>query len=400
MIGGFPIRLAIFATHPIQYQVPLWRRLAGGGLVHPVVHYFSDVGVAEALDPDFGVSVRWDMPLLDGYESTFVSRRPSVAPGLSLRLSDAKRTLLRGGYDAVMVAGYVHAFEWQATAAARRLGLGVLMRGEFSDRLAARSGRARATLRDAVLRARYRRVDAFCVIGAEARSHLERLAVPSEKLFFSPYCVDSSHFETLAATTSRAASRDALGLKGDDFVVLFSGKLIPRKGVDVLAAAARQLAASHPRVVFLTVGDGPLRPQLESLRDELSARRVTLAGFVNQSELGCYFAAADAFVLPSRHETWGLVVNEAMYFGLPVIVTDQVGCAADLVTPETGLVVPVSRPDALASAISRLTGNVAFARRLGSGGRERIKTYSVDNAARGIEQAAVAAVARRRRRKS
>jgi glycosyltransferase involved in cell wall biosynthesis len=386
------IRLAVFATHPIQYQAPLWRRLANRGRVQPVVHYFSDASVRGSVDPGFNQPVKWDVPLLDGYESVFVSRHKDVVPGLSLRLRNARSLLRRGHFDAVLVAGYVHAFEWQAVAAARRLGLGTVMRGELTDRAASWTGLARRTLRSGVLRMLYSQIDTFCYIGEQARSHLERLGVGADRQFFSPYSVDSDHFERLAASTDRAASRASLALRDEDFAVVFSGKLIDRKGIDVLADAMRRLGQQHP-VVLIAVGDGPQRPLLESLRADLGAERVRIAGFVNQSDLGRYFAAGDAFVLPSRYETWGLVVNEAMYFGLPVVVTDQVGCAADLVTPQTGRVVPASRSDMLATTIAELAGDRDRARAMGLKGRERILEYSLDNTAHGVEQAASAAAA-------
>ena len=390
-------RLAVFSTHPIQYQVPIWRALTKIPDLEVVVHYLSDTSVRGAVDADFGVAVAWDTPLLEGYPHEFVARAERVEVGRTLQLPGAAALLREGAFDAVLVAGYAHAFEWQVLVAARRLGLATVMRGEFSDRAADRRSWYRRASRDLALRGVYSFVDAFGYVGADARSHLQRLGVADERMFFSPYCVDSTHFVSLAAHTDRASARAALGLAPGDVAALFSGKLIERKGVDVLLAAARRLVTAGRRVRFLLVGDGPLRGDIEAAARQLPEGTVHLAGFVNQSALGPRFAAADMFVLPSRHETWGLVVNEAMYFGLPVVVSDAVGCVRDLVLDgETGYVARNEDADAFAAAIDRLAADPVRARAMGERGRQRVTLYSVEASAAGLSDAVQFAVQRRR----
>jgi len=385
------IRLAVFATHPIQYQAPLWRSLSARGRLDVTVHYFSDVGLAARTDPGFSLNISWDTPLMEGYRHRFLSQVPFVRPGLSLRLPRADRVIRDGHFDAVLLPGYAHAFEWQVLLTARKLGIPVVMRGEFSDRGRMHRG-LRSVIRDAVLRNLYKRVTAFACIGTDARLHLKRLGVQERQLFFSPYSVDSSHFRHLATAVDRAASRETLGLEASDFLVLFTGKLIERKGVDILIAALKQIRRTQPHVVMGLVGDGPMRPVVEQAAREIGQRRLRLFGFVNQSSLGGYYAAADAFVLPSRHETWGLVVNEALYFGLPVIVSNRVGCAPDLVSPDNGFVFDITDSSALSHAISELASNPGRASMMGGRGREIVSRYSTECSAEGLERAVVHAV--------
>src|SRR5205823_8004989 len=135
-------------------------------------------------------------------------------------------------------------------------------------------------------------------------------------------------------------TRQSLTIRSDDFVVLFSGKVSPRKGPDLLVDALKQFPARlRERVCLLVVGDGELRAQLETAVAYEPRVRAHFAGFKNQRELSPYFHASDVLVLPSRHgETWGLVVNEALHHGVPAIVSEAVGCAPDLIDPgETGL---------------------------------------------------------------
>jgi glycosyltransferase involved in cell wall biosynthesis len=390
-------RLAIFSTHPIQYQVPVWRRLAAEPGIEIVVHYLSDISVRGAVDPGFGVPVAWDTPLLDGYEHTFVSRATEVRTGRALQLPNAASILRAGKFDSVLVAGYAHAFEWQVLRTARQLNLATIMRGEFSDRAADSRPWPRRIARDLVLRMLYRTVDCFGYIGADALDHLRRLGVDANRLFFTPYCVDSDHFDRLAQVTSRAAARLVLGLSPTDFAVIFSGKLIERKGIDVLLNTARLMVQEGRHLRFVVIGDGPLRPVVEHAAAQLPKGTLQLAGFVNQSNLGDWFAAADTFILPSRHETWGLVVNEAMHFGVPVVVSNAVGCIRDLVDhAETGLVADSEDPQSFARALSLLMDDPAMRVRLGLAGRTRVARYSTAACVDGLMHAVDSALARRK----
>ena len=141
--------------------------------------------------------------------------------------------------------------------------------------------------------------------------------------------------------------------------------------------------------VLLYVGDGSLRSEIERrLRPRLQ-QRLIMPGFVNQSALGSFYAAADIFVLPSERETWGLVVNEAQQFALPVIVSDRVGCRHDLVVEgETGFVFPVGDLEALAARLRQLLASRGLRESMGAAGRQRVLTsYTPEAAVRGIATA-------------
>jgi glycosyltransferase involved in cell wall biosynthesis len=143
---------------------------------------------------------------------------------------------------------------------------------------------------------------------------------------------------------------------------------------------------------LLIAGDGPLRAEMQCRVAALHVPDVRFAGFLNQSELPSAYAVADAFVLPSKiHETWGLVVNEAMNFGLPVVVSDKAGCAADLVrSGANGLVVPHGDTAALAGAIARLVDEPDTRARFGVVSRRIIDRYSIESCADGIVAACTA----------
>ena len=183
------------------------------------------------------------------------------------------------------------------------------------------------------LRLAYRACARLLYIGQRLRRHYEGLGVSDARLVFSPYCVDTTPFETDedARRHWRARTRAALGLAPDALVVLFAGKVSERKGVDLLPEAIRRLPDPlRRRAALVLLGDGALRPQVEAEARTTPAIPFHCTGFRNQRQLSPYYHAADVLVLPSRRaETWGLVVNEALHHGVPCVVSDRVGCAPD-----------------------------------------------------------------------
>lgn len=258
------------------------------------------------------------------------------------------------------------------------------MRAEFSDLSYGARSPLKQLARTAYLRWFYRRVDRFCFPGEMGKAHLLRHGVPAAKLFFSPYSVDDEQIQRQQGQWTKPAARKQLGLAADDFVFLLSGKLIARKNPLAVVEAIRRMPRSE-RVALVVIGDGELRANFEAEARRLLGERLLAPGFVNQSQLGPYFVAADALLMPSLHETWGLVVNEAMHFGLPVIVSDRVGCHPNLVREgETGFVYDAAQPEQLAGHMQRLVDDPAAAAAMGHRAREQMVHYTIDASARGV----------------
>jgi glycosyltransferase involved in cell wall biosynthesis len=383
--------LSVVETHPVQYHAPVYRAVQQFGI--PVTAlYGSDFSVSGYVDPEFGAAFSWDTNLIDGYRSVFLSRvatggaqndREVSARGLMKALSKIKPA-------ALLLVGYSPAFYRAACLAGLLSGLPLLFRGETTDHAVSRS-RWKTCARDVGLRALYRRCARLLYVGEQSARHFQRLGFERSSLVFSPYCVDVSVFESdeSARERLRTPTRESLAIRPNDFVVLFSGKLSPRKGPDLLLSALKELPANVGEGVFLlVVGDGELRAQLEAAVACAPGVRAHFAGFKNQRELSPYFHASDVLVLPSRYgETWGLVVNEALHHGLPTIVSDAVGCAPDLIASgKTGLTFAAGRVDELVRSLERvvLWQNDAFMR---AACRAKVATYSVSLAAEGIAHA-------------
>ena len=382
-----PLRLAYVLSHPIQYQSPMIRRIAAEPDIDITVFYQSDFSVRGFFDPGFGREIAWDVPLLDGYRSELLPAWGSRDRLSWIRpLSHGIAARLRAGkFDALWVHGYARWFNWIALAAARRQGIATLLRDEATLISAPRStARQRAKhLFMAMLRTQ---VDGLLAIGSRNRDYYLAHGFAPERIFHMPYCVDNGTFATAAAPD---ALRAELRLEPGRPVILFVSKLQARKHPEHLLAAYRRLEGPKPYLLF--AGDGELRATLEA--EAAGDPDVRFLGFQGQSTLGSLLALADVFVLPSVHEPWGLVVNEAMSAGCALVLSDQVGCAADLVKPgENGLTYPAGDIDALAAALGQVLGTPGLSDRMGAESRRLIAGWSFEEDVAGLRRALAATV--------
>ena len=382
--------LVVIATHPVQYHAPVYREVQRLGLPVTVV-YGSDFSVAGYRDAEFGTTFAWDTDLLSGYTPVFLAREGGGdgAPE-ALRAGGLRAAVEKACPAAILLTGYGLRFHRAAWRAARQTGCPLLLRGETTDHAVVRSP-WKAAARDAWLRRQYAVLGGALYIGHRSQQHYERLGVPRERMTFSPYCVDVRPFRPSERDRAalRGPTRAALRIPEGRVVLLYSGKLSERKGVDLVPEAVAQLPADvRERITVLWLGDGALRGPLEA-RAEALGLDVRFVGFQPQRALSPYYHAGDALVLPSRRgETWGLVVNEALHHGLPCVTTEQVGSVPDLVVPgETGEVVSADSAPALAYGLSR---GLAWWRddpAVRARCRAQVEPYSVEAAARGVVSA-------------
>jgi glycosyltransferase involved in cell wall biosynthesis len=394
------VRLAYVVSHPIQYQAPLLRRIAREPDIDLTVLFGSDFSVRGYKDQGFGVEVTWDVPLLDGYRSHFLPRLRDT--GTVSALSPISRGILRRlrnpdgstAFDALWVHGYASANALHAILAANTLGIPVLLRAEswLADRPRSLSTLAAKQLFLRLLRPG---IAATLPIGSRNRDYWAHYFGADMPQFLMPYAVDNAWFAQRTAATDPSKLRTELELTLDRPVILFASKLQTRKHADHLLEAYARLCATQPAAgqlpYLLIVGDGEERARLEARTRELALEGVRFPGFRNQSELPAFFALADVFVLPSRHEPWGLIVNEAMAAGCAVIISDEVGAHTDLVTDGVeGFVFPVGDIGALTSALTRAVSNPEQTQRMREAARARIASWDFEADIRGLRQALAA----------
>lgn len=394
------VRLAYLVSHPIQYQAPLLRRIAREPDIDLTVLFGSDFSVRGYQDHGFGVDVKWDIPLLDGYRHEFlpklrdgadVSILTPLSYGIGRRLRRGP-TKGSGGFDALWVHGYATANAMHGILAAKALGIPVLLRAEswLGDR--ERRGMTLAA-KNCFFSMLKQLVDCVLPIGTLNAEYWHRYLGNEIPQSLMPYAVDNDYFaqRSREAAGKRASLMAELNLDPARPVILFASKLQKRKRcADLLEAYLRMSpapgVAPHPYLVI--VGDGEERAALERQAVASGVDSIRFCGFRNQSELPGFFDLATVFVLPSQHEPWGLIVNEVMNAGRAVIVSDDVGSAPDLVTNGVeGCVFPVGDIDALADALRSVTATPETASRMGQRALERIKTWSFEEDVRGLRQA-------------
>lgn len=386
-------RLAILTSHPIQYQAPLWRRLAQDPQIDLTVYFLSDQGAVEYLDPEFCVKFRWDTSLLEGYRHKFLSKTHgstnAVVPAIRVLIADLKRYR----YDALVVHGYTHWLYWLTFLSAWLIGVPIFLRG--TSTLLDQPPLVKRALKAIMLRFLIRKAAACLYLGTCNKQFYRHYGADERRLFFTPHVVENAFFNQQAKSLrgQKYGLRKRFGIEDEDPVVLFCGKLIPKKQPLHLLKAFARIRREH-RCHLLYVGEGVLRKDIEREVAQKGIPDVHFAGFLNQSAIGEAYAIADLLVLPSLWgETWGLVVNEAMNFSLPIVVSDKVGAAYDLVRQGVnGYIVPAGDVKALAEAITDLITDEEKRNSFGRKSAEIIEGWSIDAHIRGIVQALQATV--------
>lgn len=391
------MKVAIVASHPIQYQAPVFRRLAREPGLDVKVYFGWDFGVRDTQDATFGVAFKWDVPLLEGYEHEFLpnlARHPGTHRFLGVNNPALANRLRRDKPDVVVLHGYALATSWIGWAAARAARIPIVFRGETLLREPSARG-ARRRAKDAATRAFLRGVDACLPIGSRSQAFYDHHGVPRERQVLAPYCVDNDRF--FAAAKEWAPRRDetlrAAGLDPGLPVALFAGKLYDHKRP---ADFVRALAKLRGDVQGIVVGEGPLRPALEELARREGADHVRFVGFQNQSQMPRWYAAVDVLALPSQSETWGLVVNEAMCFGVPVVASAGVAAGDDLILPMgAGSVHAVGDVEAMRAQLAAVLLDPPARAVQGRAALDAVRRWNVDACAEGFMRALRLVVARR-----
>lgn len=392
------IRLAYLVSHPIQYQAPLLRRIAREPDIDLTVLFSSDFSIRNYKDPGFGVTVKWDVPLLEGYRHQFL---PAIRDnGTHSPTNPLNRGILRalcaGGseaaFDVMWVHGYATINALHGMLAAKTLGIPVLLRAESWLRDRPRTG-PRLLFKILFFQFLKRLVDGVLPIGTMNAEYWRYYLGDDVPQFLVPYAVDNEYFQqrSRAAAPAREQLRQELQLEPGRPVILFASKLQTRKHCGDLLQAYRNLiqnktTGAPPYLVI--VGDGEERGALEKTANDAGLTDVRFCGFRNQSELPRFFDLCSVFVLPSRHEPWGLIVNEVMNAGRAVIVSDDVGSQYDLVTDGVeGCVFPVNDVKALTAALERVLATPDTAGQMGQRALARISDWSFDQDIAALRQA-------------
>jgi glycosyltransferase involved in cell wall biosynthesis len=388
------LRLAYFVTHPIQYQAPLLRRIAQEEDIDLKVFFSSNISVRSYLDQGFGVTVKWDVPLLDGYNYEFLpALRDTKTLSFSRPINYRIRRIIRErGFDALWVHGYSTLTSLQAILAANSMKIPVLLRAEstLNDRPRSRLTLAAKNVFFAMLR---NRVSAVLSIGEANEAYWRRYLGEKFPVFQFHYTVDNEFFqrECAKASKSREEFRQSLGLDRNRPVILYASKLHARKRCGDLLEAYLRISKSGAQGLapyLLIVGDGEERTMLEDRAKKAAPGDVRFFGFRNQTELPRFYDLCNVFVLASVNEPWGLVINEVMNAGRAVIVTDDVGCQKNLVQHGVnGCVIKARDIDGLADSLRLVLANERTWQTMGVQSLRIIRGFSFEQNVAGLRQA-------------
>ena len=385
-------RILAVASHPAQYQAPLFRRMAARADLELHVAYCTLRGAEAAHDREFGATVKWDIPLLDGYAWTLVPNDGSGADSFfGLRNYSLWKMIREGNFDAVLCyVGYVRASFWIACFAAK-ISRAAFLFGTDTTTLTPRDGRMwKRPVKRAFWPFLFRIADQVIVPSSGSFDLMRSLGLAVDRVTITPYVVDNDWWLAESARVDRAVVRASWDVSPKDAVFLFCAKLQPwKRPSDLLRAYAQ---AKIPNTVLVFAGEGPLRQELEAEAAMLGVTsRVRFLGFVNQTQLPAVYTSADLMVLPSEFEPFAVVVNEAMCCGCPVAASDHVGAARDLiVNGRTGFIYPCGNVDALAAIFRQASSDSAKFSEMGRMARARMESWSP----RENIEATVAAVAR------
>ncbi|MEO0451505.1 MAG: glycosyltransferase family 4 protein [Pseudomonadota bacterium] len=323
-------RLAILTSHPIQYYAPLFRELAERVDLH--VFFAHKATSDQQGQAGFGTSFDWDIDLTSGYEHSFlknISKSPDATRFSGCDTPEIGQRLKDGRFDAVLSLGWHLKSLLQGVWAAKRQRRKVLIRGD--SQLSTPRNPLKRLTKSISYPALLRVFDVALYVGTRNREYFRHYHFPKKRLVRSPHCVETSRFAVGATENARRSLRQELGVSPETPLLAFAGKQVEFKRPFDLIDAIAELRNRGVAAEAMFIGSGPLE---DSLRQRAKGRNIVchFLGFQNQSEMPRAYAAADILVLPSTgRETWGLVCNEALACNTPLLVSDAVGCATDLV---------------------------------------------------------------------
>ncbi|MFD1628600.1 glycosyltransferase family 4 protein [Pseudopedobacter beijingensis] len=348
-------KLAIISTHPIQYYAPVYKLLATECTIK-VFYTWGTAALKPKHDPGFGQTIAWDIPLLEGYEYEFLDNK-AKNPG-----SHHRKGIINSGIiqrieefapDTLLVYGYAYHSHFKAMQYFKDK-IPVWFRGDST--LLDHGGALKSILKSIYLKWVYQYVDKAFYVGNNNKAYFKKYGLKEEQLVFAPHAIDNNRFGE-NRNEEALQLRKQLGVLPDDSLILFAGKLEPKKNPELLIEAFIQLVKKNEtdfstkfemtnrKVHLLFVGNGVLEKSLmlkaKNFNDEIASslamtNRVHFIDFQNQSQMPVVYQACNIFCLPSQGpgETWGLAINEAMAAGKAILASDKVGCAADLVQNE------------------------------------------------------------------
>jgi glycosyltransferase involved in cell wall biosynthesis len=379
-------RLLLITEIIAPYRIPVFNALARQPGIDLQVLFLAETDLTQRQWPVYKAEIQFSYKVLPSW-------RRRIATHNVLLNWRVDQTLRQMAPDAIICGGYNYLASWKALRWAQREGVPFLLWAESTIR----DSRKHFAPVESV-KARFLSLcDGFIVPGKSSFEYVRSFGAKPDRIFAAPNAVDTDFFASRAALVRAQADAFRKAMRLPSRFFLFVGRLVREKGIfDLLAAYASLSPELRSEVGLVFAGNGRARAELEKRAAAIAPGAVHVLGFASREDLPVYYTLADAFIFPTRTDPWGLVVNEAMACGLPVICSDVAGCAADLVEDEhNGRIVAVGDIKQLASAMEQLAGDRELRWKMGQASRAKIEGYSPQACATGMAQAAAAQCGKR-----
>ena len=383
------IKLYYFAPHPIQYNIGIFKELEKSENIDFKVIFEDSMGLEPVFVKEFNKTVKWDVDLLGGYKYKFLKNFSfNNTGGFFSRINPAIiTTLLSEKPDVIILHGYVHLSDWIVFFTAKLLGIKIIFRGEAVLRGIEHSDTLKQSIKRFVLSKWLNACDSIMYSCSGNKAYWKFYRVSEDKMFPLPCAVDNKFFrdEYRKYILEKEDIKKELSIGKNDFVILFSARFTSRKRpLDLLKALSK---IDNKDIVILFVGDGLEKKNMEKYAKENNLKAV-FTGFQNQTEISKYYAIADLDIVISDYDPSPKAMNEAMNFELPIIVTDIVGTAYDLVKDgENGFIVKVGDINTIAQKIDYLNKNRDVAKQMGEKSLEIVNEWTFEKDAYYINKA-------------
>jgi len=380
-------KLAYFVTHPIPYQAPLLRKIANKDSIDFKTFFISDHTVRPHFDKDFNQITKWDTLLLEGYDHTFLKKILN-AKGFSFFspfVYGISKSLREKKWDAIWIHGYNHFSLILVLFLASLYKIPILFRAE-STLLATKSN----FFKDILIRLLIKLSSGLLYIGNSNKDYYLKYGATESQLFFTPYAVDNEIYKFTNQEKEEISERliKENNIDEEAIIILFVGKFIDRKNPLLLLEAFYEVIRQQPqnKFVLLYVGTGPDLELIENkIKQYYLDAKVKLLGFKNEKELTEYYSIADLLVLPSKEETFGLVINEAMSAGTAIIASNKVGSSQDLVIDGiNGFIFESDNLESLTSILKKALSNKEALFNMAKKSEEMIKVWDYEKDVEGI----------------
>lgn len=380
------MRLAIISTHPIQYYAPIFKLLHQHKRLEIMVFYTWGKAGLNPKDPGFGRNISWDIPLLEGYDFQFernTAKKPGSHGFWGIKNPDLIKNIKAWQADALLIFGWAYQSHLQVLIHFKNK-IPVFFRGDST--LLDKKNSAKNSIKTFLLRLIYSRVDHAFYVGTNNKAYFNYYGLQERQLSFAPHAVDNERFasERLIEVT---VFRKKLGIGSEEILILFAGKLESVKNPGLLLQAFETL--NQPNTHLLFVGNGPLEKELKAKKVVLkTASRIHFLNFQNQSAMPFIYQSCNLFCLPSNSETWGLAVNEAMACSKAVLVSDKVGCAANLIVEgKNGFIFQSGNEADLVLKLQHLCQQKAVLKVYGQASAKIIKSWNFNETVTAMENA-------------